>query len=183
VWGRDDFPFYFVQLAPYAYGENPDLLPALWEAQTASLSIPNTGMAVALDIGNVNNVHPQNKQDVGKRLALWALARTYGREDLVYSGPLYRSMRVNGHKAVVEFDHVGGGLISRDGKPLSHFRIAGEDRVFVEAKAVIETNRVVVGSDAVLRPAAVRFAWDQKAQPNLMNKESLPAAPFRTDTW
>lgn len=182
VWNQGDFPFLFVQLAPYQYGkEADDVLPKAWEAQTASLAIPNTGMAVTVDIGNTGNIHPKNKQDVGKRLALWALVKTYGKKDLVYSGPLYKSMAVDGNSIRLKFKHVGGGLKSRDGKPLSWFTIAGEDGKFVEAKAVIDGKTVVVSSETVKTPKAVRFGWNKIAEPNLSNKDGLPASPFRTD--
>ena len=182
VWKQGDFAFYFVQLAPFTYGGSVTALPEIWEAQTASLSIPNTGMAVITDIATVKNIHPPNKQDVGKRLALWALAKDYGKQ-VVYSGPLYKSMKAEGGKAILAFDHVGGALASRDGKPLSHFQIAGEDKKFVDAQATIAGESVVVSSDAVPKPVAVRFGWHQLAEPNLMNQEGLPASPFRTDKW
>ena len=183
LWKREDLPFYFVQLAPYRYGGDPTRLPGIWEAQLKTLSVPHTGMAVTVDIGNVGDIHPRNKQDVGKRLALWALAKTYGRKYLVYSGPLYRSMKVEGEEVRLRFDHVGGGLVSRDGAPLSRFTIAGADRKFVEAKARIDGDTVVVHTDGVEKPVAVRFAWHQEAEPNLSNEEGLPASPFRTDDW
>lgn len=185
VWGQGDFPFLFVQLAPFKYVKPPMtdpnyLLPQVWEAQTKVLAMKNTGMAVTTDITNLDDIHPKNKQDVGKRLALWALAKTYGKSDLVYSGPLYKSMKVEGHKIRIEFDHIGGGLKSRDGKPLSWFTIAGKTGDFVDAKAEIEGNTVVVSSDGIPEPAAVRFGWSELAEPNLMNAEGLPAGPFRT---
>ncbi|MBN1341595.1 MAG: sialate O-acetylesterase [Phycisphaerae bacterium] len=184
VWAEGDFPFYFVQLAPFRYQGDVLALPMIWEAQNASLAIPNTGMCVTVDIvANIADIHPINKQDVGKRLALWALAKTYGKEGLVYSGPLYKSMAVDGNKARITFDHVGGGFVSRDGKPLTHFQVAGEDKKFVDAKAEIDGATVVVSSDQVAKPVAVRFGWHQEAQPNLSNKEGLPASPFRTDRW
>ena len=127
-------------------------------------------------------IHPTNKQDVGRRLALWALAKVYGK-DLVYSGPIYKSMTVEGNKIRLQFDHVGGGLIASDGKPLTYFTIAGADQKFVPATAVIDGNSLVVGSDQVPQPVAVRFAWRDDATPNLASKEGLPASPFRTDTW
>jgi sialate O-acetylesterase len=184
-WGQGDFPFGFVQLAPFRYGGAND--PAWWaelcEAQTMTLqSVPHTGMAVTVDIGDVKDIHPKNKQDVGKRLALWALAKVYGK-DLVYSGLLYKSMAVEGGKIRVQFEHVGGGLVSRDGKPLAEFTIAGADQKFVPATAEIDGGRVIVSSSEVASPVAVRFAWRDDAQPNLSNKEGLPAGPFRTDTW
>lgn len=185
VWGQGDFPFLYVQLAPWKYVKPPmtdpnHLLPQIWEAQTKVLAMKNTGMAITHDIGNLDDIHPRNKQDVGKRLALWALAKTYGKSDLVYSGPLYKSMKVEGNKIRIEFDHVGGGLKSRDGKPLTWFTIAGKEGDFVEATATIDGNSVVVSSDKIAEPAAVRFGWDQLAEPNLMNAAGLPAGPFRT---
>ena len=182
VWNQGDFPFLFVQLAPFKYGPTDPqfLLPQIWEAQTKTLAMKNTGMAVTTDITHLTDIHPKNKQDVGKRLALWALAKTYGKEGLVYSGPLYKSMKVEGNKVRIEFDHVGGGLKSRDDKPLSWFTIAGKEGDFVEATAVIDGKSVVVSSDKIAEPAAVRFGWDQLAEPNLMNAEALPAGPFRT---
>jgi sialate O-acetylesterase len=145
-------------------------------------NVPNTGMAVTVDIGDLVDIHPRNKQDVGRRLALWALAKVYGK-DLVYSGPLYKSMVVAGKAIRVQFDHVGGGLISRDGKPLGEFTIAGADRKFVPATAEIDGDNVIVSSPEVAVPEAVRFAWREDALPNLSNKEGLPAPPFRTDAW
>ena len=183
AWDQGDFPFYFVQLAPCNYGDGPLRLPGIWEAQTATLSLPNTGMAVTTDIATVHNIHPPNKQDVGRRLALWALAKTYGQSGLVYSGPLYKSMSVEDNKVRISFDHVGGGLASRDDKPLTWFEIAADDKKFVEAQAAIDDGTVLVWSDEVAVPVAVRFGWNQVAQPNLMNKEGLPASPFRTDQW
>ena len=186
VWGQGDFPFYFVQLAPFNYGGwigDPFFLPQIWEAQTATLSVPNTGMAVTTDIGNLKDIHPQNKQEVGRRLALWALAKTYGKEDVTYSGPLYKSMTVDGNIIRLSFDFVEGGLMARGEEPLTWFEIAGEDKQFVEAKATIDGNTILVSSDTVANPIAVRFGWHQNAEPNLVNKEGLPASPFRTHQW
>ncbi len=180
AWNRADMPFYFVQLAPYRYKGDPLALPGIWEAQTATLSMQHTGMAVTVDL---SDIRPKNKQDVGKRLALWPLAKNYGRTDLVYSGPLYKSMQVENNKVRITFDHVGGGLISRDGKPLSYFAVAGKDQKFATASADIDDDTIVVGADSVSEPVAVRFAWDQEATPNLSNKAGLPASPFRTDEW
>jgi sialate O-acetylesterase len=183
VWQREDLPFYYVQLAPYTYRSprQPEDLAEIWQAQLSTLAVPHTGMAVTVDIGNVKDIHPTNKQDVGKRLALWALAKTYGMKDLVYSGPLYKSMQVEGNKIRLKFDHTGGGLVSRDGRPLSWFSIAGANKQFIEAQAQIDGDTVVVHSDSVATPVAVRFGWHQEAEPNLSNKEGLPASPFRTD--
>ena len=180
-WGQGDFPFYYVQIAPFKYGKE-FIGVELREAQLMALSVPNTGMAVITDIGNVNNIHPKNKQDVGKRLAFWAMARTYGREEIVCSGPIYKSMKVKGDKIRLFFDHVGGGLVAKGGA-LTHFTIAGEDKKFVEAKAQIDRDTIVVSSDKVKKPVAVRFAWSNTAVPNLFNKEGLPASSFRTDDW
>lgn len=182
LWDQGDFPFYYTQIAPLNVYYGPGQLPRLWEAQTASLAIPNTGMAVTTDIGNLGNIHPTNKQDVGKRLALWALARTYGKK-LVYSGPLYKSMKVERNRVRITFDHVGGGLASRDKKELDWFEIAGEDKKFHKARAIIDGVTVVVFSGKVAAPVAVRFGWNKTATPNMMNKEALPASPFRTDKW
>ncbi|MCF7958113.1 MAG: sialate O-acetylesterase [Phycisphaerae bacterium] len=180
VWGQGDLPYYFVQLAPYNYGGDPYRLPEIWEAQTAALKIPNTGMAVTTDISNLKDIHPRNKQDVGKRLALWALARTYNKKNLVYSGPMYKAMTIEAATIRVRFDHLGSGLASRDDKPLDRFEIAGADNKFVDAQAVIDGDSVIVSSDQVKEPKSVRFGWHQLAEPNLMNKEGLPASPFRT---
>jgi len=182
-WGEGDFPFYYVQIAPYAYPNDKGETAELREAQMMTLAAPNTGMAVTMDIGDPGNIHPQHKDEVGRRLALWALAKTYGRKDLVYSGPIYKSMTVDGNRVRLTFDYVGGGLKSRDGKALTHFLIAGEDRKFVPAKAVIDGSTVVVSSDAVSKPAAVRYGWGTTDEPNLANAEGLPASSFRTDDW
>lgn len=187
-WGQGDFPFGFVQIAPYLkYStegkQDPRCCSELWEAQLMTLkSVPNTGMVVTTDIGDVNDIHPANKQDVGRRLALWAMAKVYGR-DLVYSGPIYKSMAVESGKIRLQFDHCGSGLVSRDGKPLSDFTIAGEDQNFVSALAEIDGDSIVVHSDQVAKPVAVRFGWRNDATPNLSNKDGLPASPFRTDKW
>jgi sialate O-acetylesterase len=173
----------FVQLAPFRYGrQNPANCAELWEAQLRTLALPATGMAVTTDIGNVRDIHPRNKQDVGKRLALWALGTTYEKK-IVYSGPLYEAMKVEGDAIRIRFKHTGGGLMSRDGKPLSDFTIAGADGSFQPATASVEGQDVVVRSDKVGKPAAVRFGWSDTAQPNLANKEGLPASPFRTDDF
>ena len=182
LWDQGDFPFYFVQLAPYSYEKRPvTCLSEIWEAQTASLTIPNTAMVITNDIGNVSDIHPRNKLDVGKRLALCALAKIYGQKDLVYSGPLFKSMAVEDGKIRISFDHVGSGLVSRDGEALSWFEISGEDNKFVKAEAKIDGNTVLVSNSMVKKPVAVRFAWDTTALPNLMNKEGLPASSFRTN--
>ncbi len=183
VWSDPHMPFYFVQLAPFTYGGDGTKLAGIWEAQTATLEVPHTGMAVTTDIGHLKDIHPKNKQEVGRRLALWALAKTYSKRGIVFSGPLYDDMKVRGSKIELSFDHVGGGLASRDGNALTHFTIAGEDKNFVEARAEIVGKKIVVSSEAVANPVAVRFAMHQQAEPNFSNKEGLPASPFRTDKW
>jgi sialate O-acetylesterase len=184
-WGLGDFPFYFVQLAPFHYdNDNPTKLPEMWRLQTAAmLTIPNTGMVVINDVAPPNNIHPQNKREVGQRLALWALAKTYGFTNLEYSGPLFKALTIDGNKARISFTHATGGLASRDGKALGWITIAGADHVFVPATAVIDGETLVVSAPSVSQPVAVRYAWDQDAQPNLMNKSGLPAPAFDSDTW
>lgn len=182
TWG-DDVPFYYVQIAPWS-GYGPDLLPGLWEAQVASLAIPRTGMAVTTDlVDNIKDIHPQNKLDVGNRLALWALAKDYGQKELVFSGPLYKSSKIDGKKIILSFAHTAGGLKSSDGKALKEFTIAGEDGKFVPAEAVIEGDTVVVSSKEVEKPTQVRYGWFNTSNPNLVNKVGLPASPFRTKDW
>jgi len=180
AWGQGDFPFYYVQIAPYRYYKINSAF--LREAQFMTLSVPNTGMIVTTDITNLDNIHPENKQDVGKRLALWALAKTYNKEEIVCSGPLYKSMKIQDDKIRLFFDYLGGGLIAKDGD-LTHFTIAGEDKKFHPAKAVIDGDTVVVSSDDVKKPVAVRFGFDNTATPNFFNKAQLPASTFRTDNW
>lgn len=180
VWGQGDFPFLFVQLAPYRYNNNPTWLAEIWEAQQASLAIPNTGMAVTTDIGNINDIHPNNKQEVGRRLSLWALAKTYGKTDLEFSGPVLEKTEFDGNTVKLTFKHASG-LRSRDENPLTWFTIAGEDQKFVPAEAKIVGESVIVTSPAVAKPVAVRFGWDELAEPNLCNSAGLPASPFRTD--
>jgi len=182
VWGYD-FPFYFVQIAPWS-GYHPGSLPPLWEGQAASLKIPGTGMAVPTDlVDNIKDIHPRQKFEVGNRLALWALAKDYGKKDLVYSGPLYKSLKVEGGTIRLSFAHVGGGLKSRDGKPLAEFEIAAADGKFVPAEATIDGQTVVVQAKQVAAPSQVRFGWRNVANPNLANKEGLPASPFQTNNW
>jgi len=184
-WGQNDFPFLFVQLANYMkVQEEPgeSAWAELREAQTMTLDMPNTGMAVIIDIGEADDIHPKNKQDVGRRLALWALANTYGM-DVVYCGPMYRAMEKNGNKMVLRFEHCGDGLVAKGGTPLKGFAIAGADRKFVWADAKIDGNTVVVSSEKVADPMAVRYAWADNPVCNLFNKAGLPASPFRTDAW
>ena len=181
-WGGDAFPFYFVQIAPFGYRGDTGQAGALRDAQRLTLSTPNTGMAVTMDIGDPRDIHPSNKRDVGKRLALWALAKTYGVDGLAYSGPLYRSMATEGSTIRLAFDHAEDGLVLRDA-PRSYFMIAGADRRFVEARAVVDGSSIVVSSDEVREPVAVRYAWGAADEPNLFNAAGLPASSFRTDRW
>lgn len=183
LWGLGDFPFYFVQIAPFDYGGDPEREAVFWEAQAAAQVIPQTGMAVINDIGNLRDIHPNNKQDVGKRLARWALAKDYGRPNVVYSGPTFKAMTLESDKLRITFDNVGGGLASRDGQPLSWFEIIDADEGgFVKANARIEGTAVVLSAPEVKHPVAVRFAWSMLAEPNLMNAEGLPAGAFRAGT-
>ncbi len=184
-WGEGNFPFLFVQLANYM-ATQPEPGDSAWaelrEAQLMTLSLPNTGMAVIIDIGEADNIHPRDKQDVGKRLALWALAKTYDKP-IAWSGPLYKSMKVRGNEVVLHFDCINGGLVAEGGEPVKGFAIAGKDRKFVWADARIEGDTVVVSSEKVAKPVAVRYAWADNPVCNLYNGAGLPASPFRTDDW
>ena len=183
VWDQGDFPFYYVQIAPYDYmEETPSPTAEVREAQLLSMSVPRTGMVVTMDIGNPKNIHPADKQDVGMRLALWALAKDYGYDTLVYSGPIYDSLKIEGNQARVYFNFVDGGLSAKDG-PLTYFEIAGADQVYYPATAVIDGETVLVTSEKVAAPVAVRYGWSDIAEPNLFNASGLPASPFRTDSW
>ena len=185
VWDRGDFPFYFVQIAPfsgYASWKPAASSAELREAQLLTYRrTRQTGMVVVSDItDDVRDIHPLNKQDVGARLARWALAEDYGRR-VVPSGPLYRDAKVEGSRMRVRFDF-GEGLTARGG-PLREFEIAGADRVFVPAQAEVDGRTVVVWADGVTQPHAVRLGWSEAPQPNLFNAAGLPASPFRTDDW
>ncbi|MRI02253.1 sialate O-acetylesterase [Kriegella sp. EG-1] len=180
---KKELPFYFVQIAPYRYDSVNNVAAAVVrDAQLKTmLTTPNTGMVVTNDIGNLENIHPTNKQDVGKRLALWALAKTY-QKDIVYSGPVYKSMAIKNNKIMVSFDYANSGLLI-EGKALTEFYIAGEDKKFYPAKAKIVADKVQVWSSKVKKPLAVRFAFTDTALPNLLNGKGLPASAFRTDNW
>ena len=183
-WGQGDFPFGFVQLANFMQRrEQPadSSWAELREAQTMTLALPKTGMAVIIDIGDAKDIHPRNKQDVGKRLALWAQSQVYGK-DVVYSGPLYESMKVEGSKIRISFKHTGSGLEAK-GEKATGFAVAGEDHVFVWADATIDGKTVLVSSDKVAKPVSVRYAWADNPDCNLYNKEGIPASPFRSDDW
>ena len=184
-WGQGDFTFLFVQLANFMARKDQPVDSAwaeLREAQAMTLALAKTGQAVIIDIGDARDIHPKNKQDVGKRLALAARAIAYG-ESIVYSGPMYDSMKVEGGKIRLSFKHVGGGLVAEGGGKLTGFAIAGADKKFVWADATIDGKNIVVASKNVAEPVAVRYAWADNPQCNLYNKEELPASPFRTDRW
>ncbi|MEI7911084.1 MAG: sialate O-acetylesterase [Verrucomicrobiota bacterium] len=201
-WGLGDFPFYYVQLANY---QAPTADPAggngwakLREAQLKALTIPNTGMAVVIDtvpLAQSANIHPVNKCDVGLRLARWALNRDYGQKDLEVSGPLFKALMIEGGKARVEFDHAGSGLmlgkkegrgevVETKGEKLNRIAIAGADKRWFWADAVLDHNTLVVSSPEVKEPVAVRYAFEMNPDAaNLYNREGLPASPFRSDAW
>ncbi|MDO5979589.1 sialate O-acetylesterase [Flavivirga spongiicola] len=186
-WRKDwkkEFPFYFVEIAPYNYNSETNLEAAyVREAQLKTMqTVENTGMAVTNDIGNLKDIHPTNKQEVGRRLALWALAKTYGVKDIAYSGPIYKSLKIEKSKAIVTFDFTGKGLEVK-GKEVKEFFIAGADKKFYPAKVKVYGNRVELKSKKVKKPVAVRFAFTETALPNLYNSHGLPAAAFRTDDW
>ena len=183
-WKDGEIPFLFVQLPgfmDYSYLPSQSEWAEFREAQAKSLAVPNTAMAVAIDIGEWNDVHPDRKKPVGDRLALAAEKIAYN-ENIVYSGPTYQSQTIEGNKIIISFTNVGSGLTTSDGEPLAEFAIAGDDKKFVWANAKIEGDKIVVWSDSVPSPKYVRYAWaDDPVNPNLINKENLPAAPFRTD--
>jgi sialate O-acetylesterase len=184
-WGQGEFPFFMVSLANFMARINVPTDTAwarLREAQAMTTqNTPKVGVAIAIDVGDAKDIHPRDKQSVGQRLALNALAIAYNKP-IVYSGPVYESMKVDGAKACLKFKHVGGGLVAK-GEKLTGFAIAGEDKKFVWADATIEGDTVVVSSKEVAAPVAVRYAWADNPECNFYNKEGLPAVPFRTDTW
>jgi sialate O-acetylesterase len=183
-WGIGKFPFYFVQLANWKELQTEpgdDAWAELREAQLMTLKLPNTGMAVTIDIGEAGDIHPRNKQDVGKRLALAALATEHGK-DIPYSGPIYKSDWYWKGEVRLKFRHTDGGLVAKGG-PLEGFAVAGSDRRFVWADARIEGDRIIVSSDQVPVPLAVRYGWAINPKGNLYNGAGLPASPFRTDDW
>jgi len=199
-WGEGDFPFVWVQLANFMARtpgptQTADGWPGLREAQSMTLKLPNTGQAVIIDIGQGDNIHPKDKLDVGNRLALAARHVAYG-EDLVFSGPTYDSMQIDGGKITLKFTNIGSGLTiaagpsTQPGAPqaelastLKGFSIAGADHKFVWATATIQGDSIIVSSPEVQDPQAVRYAWANNPEANLYNKEGLPASPFRTDDW
>ncbi|MBK3517078.1 sialate O-acetylesterase [Carboxylicivirga marina] len=186
-WQQGDFPFLFVQLANYQQPvkkPKDDAWAELRESQAKTLHLDNTGMAVAIDIGEANDIHPKNKQEVGNRLMLSALKVAYGK-DIVHSGPIYKSMQIDENKVIISFDHIGSGLIVKNKHGyINEFEIAGDDKLFHWAKAKLDGDKIIVWSDQVEKPIAVRFGWSiNPAEFNLYNQEGLPASPFRTDDW
>ncbi len=183
-WNLGTLPFLYVQLPgfmDYNYLPSESEWAILREAQLKALSVPNTAMVVAIDLGEWNDIHPDNKKDVGERLALAAEKVAYNK-NIVYSGPIYHSAKIEGNKIIISFENTGSGLVTNDGDELNEFAIAGEDKKFVWAKASIEGGKVIVWSDEVIAPLYVRYAWaDNPVNPNLYNLEGLPASPFRTD--
>ncbi|MFC1838641.1 sialate O-acetylesterase [Thermodesulfobacteriota bacterium] len=184
-WNQGEFPFLYVQLANFMETRD-DPGESNWaelrEAQLSTLSIPNTAMAVTIDIGEWNDIHPLNKEDVGKRLALGARRLAYGDRNVVYSGPVYKSMKIKGNKITLSFSHTGSGLMAKGGNELTQFAIAGPDKKFIWAKAKIEGDTVIAWNDNINNPVAVRYGWaDNPEGLNLYNMEGLPASPFRTD--
>ncbi|GEP98891.1 sialate O-acetylesterase [Chitinophaga cymbidii] len=183
-WGAENLPFLYVQLPgfmDYNYTPSESNWAMLRESQLKALSVPHTAMTVAIDLGEWNDIHPDNKKDVGERLALAAMKVAY-KENIVHSGPIYKSSAINGNRIIIQFDHTGSGLITADDEMPSSFAIAGADKKFVWADAKMEGDQVIVWSDAVPAPKYVRYAWaDNPVNPNLFNREGLPASPFRTD--
>ncbi|WP_179021884.1 sialate O-acetylesterase [Winogradskyella forsetii] len=184
VFNQPEIPFVYAQLPNFmdvSYLPSESNWAELRESQLKALSIPNTAMTVNIELGEWNDIHPDNKKDVGERMALAGLKLAYD-ENLVYSGPLFRDYKIESNKVIISFSNTGSGLITNDGAPLSEFAIAGNDKKFVWAKAKIEGDKVVVWSDEVPNPKYVRYAWaDNPDNPNLYNKEGLPASPFRIE--
>ncbi|WP_207423583.1 sialate O-acetylesterase [Desertivirga brevis] len=187
-WNQGNFPFYFVQLSSWIASSGDSNHGSSWaelrEAQTQTLKLPNTGMAVTIDIGETNDIHPKNKQDVGKRLAAVALNQSY-KKGGTFKGPAFEKLEISGNKAVLNFTETGSGLMAKDKYGyLRGFEIAGADQKFYYAKGYVEGNKVILSSDQVSAPVAVRYAWaDDAGDANLFNKEGFPAVPFRTDNW
>ena len=181
LWGLGDFPFYYVQIAPFQYGnENPSILPEFWESQEAVEQLSNTAMVVINDIATLQDIHPPNKQDVGKRLAFLALKRTYGFEDLVAERPIMKSYELDSGKLSITFQNTGGGLKTRDGAQPNSFELVGiGSRGYHPAEATISGDTIVLSSEAVSEPVAFRFAWNKLSEPNLMGATGLPVGAFR----
>ena len=184
---QGNFPFIYVQLPNFgepAKSTRESNWALLREQQSKLQSTPNTAMVITIDIGEWNDIHPLNKKDVGKRLSLAAIHLAYAEKKVAYSGPVFQKMKPSGNKMVLSFTNTGAGLVSKDGKPLTQFQVAGTDNHFVLANATIKGNTIIVWSDCIKKPIAVRYAWADDPEPiNFYNREGLPAAPFRTDHY
>jgi len=178
----ENMPFYYVQIAPFKY-DSATHSELLREAQLKTLSVKNTGMVVTLDIGDPNSIHPADKQDVGKRLALWALANTYHQKKIAFSGPIFRSMKMKKNVAVLKFENVGKGLVLKEDSSGNEFQIAGDDKQFKNATASIKGSTLLISSPDVLHPVAVRYAFTNASSATLFTTDGLPASSFRTDDW
>ncbi|MDR2914865.1 MAG: sialate O-acetylesterase [Tannerella sp.] len=191
AWEDERLSFYYVQLAPYTYSQRRgdliastwEALPSFWEVQTSCLNIPYTGMVVTTDlVDDPKDIHPSYKWIVGERLARLALCKDYGRSDLICSGPTFKKMTVDKDKITLEFDHIGSGLVTNDGKDPDWFYLKGDNGRFKKVHAVIHENKIILSGEYNMKNPVIRFGWDEVAMPNLFNKEGLPAVPFRTKT-
>ena len=182
AWQKE-LPFYYVQIAPYKYG-NKNIAALLREQQTKALLFPNTGMVVITDlVDNIRDIHPKNKIDVANRLANWALAETYKQNVVAYKSPLFKRMEINKNKAILFFDNIPNGFMTTANKKATEFYVAGADKIFLPADVKVEKDRIIVSHKQVKEPVAVRFAFGNTAISNLFSKEGLPVCPFRTDNW
>ncbi len=190
AWNDEKLPFYYVQLAPYAYSQRrKDLspktweeLPYFWEVQTSCMTIPYTGMVVTTDlVDDVKDIHPSYKWIVGERLARWALAKDYGKADIIYSGPQFKAYTLADSKVILEFDNIGSGLTTNNERSPNWFYAKDKRGRFSKVEAKIEDNKIVIPTEGLSTPLSIRFAWDELAMPNLVNSEGLPAIPFRID--
>ncbi|MGZ8511537.1 MAG: sialate O-acetylesterase, partial [Chitinophagaceae bacterium] len=182
AWQKE-FPFYYVQIAPFKYGSK-NIGALLREQQTETLSYPKTGMVVITDlVDDITDIHPKNKIDVAKRLADLALAETYNQKVAAYKSPLFKTTEINNSKAALFFDNAPGGFITKGNKKATEFYIAGEDKNFLPADVKLEKDRIIVSNKKIKKPVAVRFAFSNTAISNLFSKEGLPVCPFRTDNW
>ena len=190
VWDDQELSFYYVQLAPYTYSQRRrDIIPKTWEAlpvfrevQTSCMSIPRTGMVITTDlVDNPKDIHSSYKWIIGERLSRWALANDYGKTEVIFSGPTFKKMTEVEDKIIIEFDNIGSGLITNDGKSPNWFYVKDKSGRFDKVTATIENDKIIIPAANISKPASVRFGWDEIAMPNLFNKEGLPAVPFRTD--